>query len=565
MADVQAPTAAAGRQPVSAIITSGHWFGPPERPLAGWLSVPAAGATDSGVLLLPPVGYQYWSAHRTLRVLAEQLAGDGHVALRIDYDGTGDSAGDQWEPGRVRAWRASARLAAGELRKLGCRRLTVVGVRVGGLIGLVDGAELGADAVVAWSPVLAGRRYVKEIKLLSTEVPPGHDAFAGALLSAGTVFREETLGELAELSLASVQAAPAATVTLIDDAPSERSAAQLRELGCEVAAIPVAGGESALEAPAEYATVPETVVEAVVRAVGPPSGEASAQPEPTRSASFAWSGRRLTEEIVEIGPERLVGVMTRPPGYAKSTPIAVFLSSGSEPHIGPGRAWVEYARGLAAAGYASVRVDFSGWGESPDGGRAPGRPYDAHCETETVMIVRELRRRGFERVVLVGLCAGAWIALRAVLSERVDGVVALNPQLYWEPGDPVEATMAETHLRRTEERRREHRGARCGWWTALDLAGARPWAGGWLDRIDSSRTRVLMLFAEGDDGLEYLRVRLGRRLARVVRHGRLRVVELPEIDHSMHRAWLRASVLSALVDELGEIAGEQAATEGASA
>ena len=43
---------------------------------------------------------------------------------------------------------------------------------------------------------------------------------------------------------------------------------------------------------------------------------------------------------------------------------------------------------------------------------------------------------GHERVVVFGLCASAWIALRAVLDAPVAGVIALNPQLYWKPGDP---------------------------------------------------------------------------------------------------------------------------------
>ena len=52
-----------------------------------------------GVVIVPPVGYEYWSSHRTLRTLAERLAGQGCCALRFDFDGTGDSAGDQWDPG----------------------------------------------------------------------------------------------------------------------------------------------------------------------------------------------------------------------------------------------------------------------------------------------------------------------------------------------------------------------------------------------------------------------------------------------------------------------------------
>jgi hypothetical protein len=83
-------------------------------------------------------------------------------------------------------------------------------------------------------------------------------------------------------------------------------------------------------------------------------------------------------------------------------------------------------------------------------------------------------------------------------------------------------------------------------WSALDVLGRRPWAGEWLDEIDASGVPVAMVFAEGDDGIEYLRNRVGRRLLSVLRGGAVTVEEVPDIDHSMHRAWLRDSIVAAI-------------------
>src|SRR4051794_23249931 len=166
-----------------AVRSRGHWFGPDERPLMGWLTTPPDGASTSGVLILPPVGYQYWSSHRTLRTVGERLADMGHTVLRIDYDGSGDSAGDQWDPGRLPAWRGSVRAGATELRAFGVTRLAIVGARLGGTFALLEGPELDAERIVTWSPVTAGRRYAKEVRLLSTPVPDSE-----AVVSAGIVF-----------------------------------------------------------------------------------------------------------------------------------------------------------------------------------------------------------------------------------------------------------------------------------------------------------------------------------------------------------------------------------------
>lgn len=528
--------------------THARWLGSPDRPLLGWVSAAGTEATASGVLLLAPVGYEWWSTHRTLRTVAERLAGAGHVVLRLDLDGTADSAGDQRDAARVDAWRASARHGAEALRALGCRRLTVVGVRLGGLLALVGGAALEAHAVVVWAPVLSGRRLVKELRMLSVPTP-GDD---GTLVSAGTVFTAETLADLGAIDARKPATAPAPLVGLVGDG-LDALAAHLRGLGSEVEQVSAPGGETALERPTEYATVPGAVVEALAELVGPSREDvlelALADAGPV---TLPWRGAAVREEIVRLGPRDLVGVLTTPLAGTGGI-VVVWLNSGSEPHVGPGRAWVEYARGLALRGHASLRVDFSGWGESPDRGRAPGRPYDAHGEDEVLEVVAALRERGHDRVVLAGLCAGAWIALRAILREPVAGVVALNPQLYWEAGDPVEATMAETRLRRTPERVIEERGRRWGWWTLLDILGRRPWAGRWLDAVVATGVPVLLLFAEGDDGIEYLRNRVSRRLRRGLLRGSLRVAEMPEIDHSMHRVWLRDDVVArvgAFVDGL---------------
>lgn len=267
------------------------------------------------------------------------------------------------------------------------------------------------------------------------------------------------------------------------------------------------------------------------------------------AATMTWRGTRLREEVVEVGPGRLVGVMTEPIDGG-SGPVAVFLNSGSEPHIGPGRAWVEYARDLATFGYASLRVDFRGWGESPDEGFAPGRPYAPHVEDDTIAIIRAIGDRLGRPVVLVGLCAGAWVGLRVVLREHFAGVIALNPQLYWRPGDPVEATMAETRLRRAASRSRDELGRRLRLWSLLDRIGHRPWAAAWLDQLRARDAAILMVFAEGDEGIGYLETRLGRRWREARRSGRIRVVVLPDIDHSMHRAWLRGAVVDELREQL---------------
>ena len=107
------------------------WFGPESRPLYGWVSRPAGGVARGGAILCPPMGEEGRAAHRTFRRLAEELAEAGIVALRFDYDGTGDSAGLQDDPDRVPAWQASIEAARQYLLDLGAPTVAAVGMRLG--------------------------------------------------------------------------------------------------------------------------------------------------------------------------------------------------------------------------------------------------------------------------------------------------------------------------------------------------------------------------------------------------------------------------------------------------
>lgn len=549
-----------------AVTTDGTWFGPAERPLLGWLSharrdvigsSPAA-VPASGIVILAPVGYAYWCSHRTLRAIAERLAARGHAVLRFDYDGTGDSAGDQWEQDRVPTWRANVRAAVEELRQRGCRQITLVGARLGATFALLDGPELGADRVVAWAPIGSGRRYVKELKLLSTPVPKADDPLepAGTVVAAGTVFSAETLTALGALTLAELTDAAARTLVVDDPGGSAQAVVdRLASLGGEAEHVTLGGGELALETPPEFAAVPAEIVEAIIGWIGDAEPLADAQRPPRPGARIAWRGGEVDEEIVRLEPHGHVGIATSPLEVDPARSTLVMLNPGSETHVGPGRAWVEYARALALLGHRSVRVDLRGWGESPDDGRAPGRPYDACGIDDAAEIVRSLRASGHERVVLFGLCASAWILLRTVLDAQVTGAIALNPQMYWQQGDPVEIDWDLIRARRAAEIRRIEGGARWHAWSALDLVGSRPFAGRWLDELAETRIPIELLFAEGDDGIVFLRGRLSRRLSRVTRDGAIAVREIPDVDHPMHRTWLRQGIIDAIHDALDRIDG----------
>ena len=133
-------------------------FHPAERP-------PAAGVWP--VLLCQPLGHEYVRAHRALRNLATQLARAGIATLRVDYSGTGDSAGDAADA-TLALWIEDVRIAVDELRQLTrSDRVSVAAVRFGAALamrGLADRSDV--ERVVLWDPVLRGAPHLDALASL---------------------------------------------------------------------------------------------------------------------------------------------------------------------------------------------------------------------------------------------------------------------------------------------------------------------------------------------------------------------------------------------------------------
>ena len=533
--------------------TRGLWL--PDReadlewtPLAGWLTEPDE-PSGLGVVILPPVGYEYSSSHRFLRSLAESVAEGGATVLRVDYAGTGDSAGHVSGIDGLEPWRSALPIATERLRALGMTKIAVIGCQWGGSFALLDGPKVGAVAIAAIEPVLSGRRFVRSFTMVGIPAPDE----VGGISVGGYYFGSGVLDRMAE-----IRVEPPEGMDVLSITGDPRTESFLER-----------PAEDSIADPSLIAEVSEWILESAARAGESDVAALSRLAEPRHSESASSAGEdevdnavvrirdgapAAIERFVTVGPDGLLGVLTTPVGDdAVPDELLVLVNSGSDPHSGPGRAWVELARELAIRGRSTLRLDFRGWGESPDGPVVPGRPYDAHTLGDIVTAVKALNAQGSTRIVLGGLCAGAWISLAAAREIELAGVIALNPQLYWQPGDPVEALMTTTRARRLPEIAAIKREAEAGRWNAEDAQGLRPLAGEWLDDLVRRGAPISLVFAEGDDGLEYLQDRLGRRLAESTDTGIVNVVELSGVDHGMHRTWLRQIVFDRFDHELERI------------
>lgn len=140
-------------------------------------------------------------------------------------------------------------------------------------------------------------------------------------------------------------------------------------------------------------------------------------------------GRRadVRERVVTLGPNRgLVGIFTDPGVHTSEDSIAVLIpNSGIVHHVGVERLHTRAARRLANAGFASLRFDYSGIGDSAASAEVVSIGDAVLQDLETTSSY--LRGQGFRRLVVFGLCSGGRDALElAIRDESVVGTFVID-------------------------------------------------------------------------------------------------------------------------------------------
>ena len=414
--------------------------------LFGWYHAPRTPRLDCVAVICAPFGPEYTRSHRTLRHLADRLAADGVAALRFDYEGTGDSAGDENALDRIGAWRRSVVAAAAEARRLsGCDRVCLIGVRLGATLAALEAEAVRADLVVLWNPVVKGRAYARELQAMALTAGTAQAEGDDAIEAAGFRLPRETFEALKALDLArhSIPAGARVLVVDRDDLAGDPSLDTWERIA--------APGWNGMMADHQFTVVPDAALdmmrEWVVRHAQPeprgkrhPGGrESGTGPRSNPLGTFEEHPARFGAD------EHLFGILAKP-STATTRPAILLLNAGSIHHVGPHRLYVRLARELARIGHPVLRFDFEGIGDSVL--RGPGRenhPYVAKPVEDIQAALECLRAQGCERFILVGLCSGAYHVFKAGLEIRDPGIerlIAMNPWYFeWREGLSLDTTV----------------------------------------------------------------------------------------------------------------------------
>ena len=150
---------------------------------------------------------------------------------------------------------------------------------------------------------------------------------------------------------------------------------------------------------------------------------------------------KFTEEarVFTVAGEQLLGIVAKPE-IPDDCGVLVIVG-GPQYRVGSHRQFLLLSRRLAAEGYATMRVDYRGMGDST----GEMRSFENVSEDIGAAIdALQLACPAIRRVVLWGLCDAASVALlylHASGDARVAGLVLLNP---WVRSD---TSLAQTHIK----------------------------------------------------------------------------------------------------------------------
>jgi alpha-beta hydrolase superfamily lysophospholipase len=548
---------------------------------------PARPAVRRGasVVLCPTYGGEFPPAYRVWRKLAEQLAGIGFDVFRFDYEGTGDSAGDVTEPDRVEAWLRNIDRMVKEARELtGSSEVALVGLRIGATLALhAAAARGGVDRLVLWSPFRSGRTFVRELKALSRLInePYVTKTDGPDILAAGYVLPGPVASALEQLDVDALPASPAPHVLLVerdDLSPDPKVGEILERLGSCVTRVRPAGTGSMLE-PGVVSNVPADALNAITHWLDewPCAGSRGVRFEATvESTSALVYGSGYHERAVRFGPEdRLFGILSAPNGAGSSAPAIIFLNTGFDHRVGPGRFYVPLAREWAARGHVVLRYDLGGIGDSePPSGAGENVWYPAHALDDLREAITFITTQApGRRLIVAGLCSGGWHAFRAACEGlAVDAIVSINPPLYLRDGIPTPAGWNEykqvetyrTALREPARWARALRG-RSAYRSFLRFAACQAvrklrgrigaaFGGRFVDGLARDLTgmsaggvTILFVFSRGERGLQYFQLHGSAPRRRNARE-RIRLVVVDDAGHTFSPPAAQQALRGILVD-----------------
>ena len=547
----------------------------------------------TGIIVVPALGHEYMHGYRALRAFASAAAATGFTVVRLDLRGTGNST--EVSGFGVNSWLEDINRAREYLLEtIGLKDGVVVGVRASAFLVLKSCRM--EEGIIVWNPCSSGRSFIRELRVLQKL---GAATTGQPVLESGGLVFDETLRQSLEgMKLPDLPSRIGHVLLVEKSGPQadssltnllrQRAISLQHEMNDEFA--------TAFREP-HNTHIPLKFIDTAVQwlSTNYPDIDDSrtfSQADPVASIVLPDVFPEMTESVLRI--KALFAILTH---TANSKSIVLMSNAGSVHHVGANRLYVNLARALSEQGIDCLRYDLANLGDSVDlqaqfesVGIDPtpeaNTPYPETAGRDIEAMISWAHQQGYTRILMAGLCAGAYAAFDVARQRRTSfplELILMNPLTFqWQEGMSLEIPSEYSAIQQTVA----YQSALTDWqrWKRLFTGDINYWllirhlltsfiirlANGAREsaqllglrsppritqdllRIADSGSTLSFYFAERDPGLEILHTAGKRWLAALGKKGVLRIRTIKGADHTFKQVHERNELVRMIIEDIGD-------------
>ncbi len=420
-----------------------------------WHHVPKNNIKAAAIIFIGPIGPEYMSCHRSIKLLSEKLAQSGFHSIRYDPLGMGNSSGNLEDSGLWNKWLNTPTAINNHLfKKFNINETIFIALRSGCLILSEVLKKTPVKAAILWYPHTKGKAFIRSIQLLDSvlykkDISPTNYAMEGG----GYPFSVETQNKIKNIKLSDIN------IDLIENILTINSADLSNKTKTPVWAkvkddqVYLDGLDNMVKQ-VTLSTIPHSNIDFITNWVNQLKIGSSINPHLHTNHTTNYEHEEYKETIININTNNKIFSVLTTPTYQDLSIIMVFVNTGAAHHVGPNHIHVDTARALAKYGVSTLRIDISNLGDSAVNYHVdPPNEYPLSATQDINSTIDYIDKYlPHKKIALCGISAGAHNIFHAALnssSNKLSQLIIINPEtFYYKQND--EHTMLSSQNPQTE-------------------------------------------------------------------------------------------------------------------
>lgn len=403
-----------------------------------WHHIPKKNCKNVAVIIIGPIGPEYISCHRSIKLLAEQLSHSGFHSIRYDPIGMGNSSGTLDDENIWSKWKKTPVCISEFLtKKFEYDDVILIGLRSGCILLSEVLNQLPTKTIILWHPIIKGTTFIRSIQLLDSVLYEDSDVTNNNILEGGGYpFTEALQSEIKKIDLLSQDYTNIKNTLLINSQSNKHPLKDiLHSIGSKIDSYSLDGLDDMIKQ-VTLSKIPYTNIEIIVNWLNEYKTFDQINPPYPTSISPKLSTNFYCETIVNIKAKRKIfGILTTP-NKQNINKIVIFVNTGAAHHTGPNRIHVDASRILSTHGITTLRIDLSNLGESTECYDIdPPEEYPDTATADinyTINFIDELLPD--KDIILCGISAGATNIFHASLKstcKNLRTLILINPETFY--------------------------------------------------------------------------------------------------------------------------------------